>query len=112
MISANEYEAHHAFDLLYNNTSHIQPKTLATDTHGVNNVNFAILDFFGYQFAPRYAKFKHVFNELFDFEYDEILSLKLKKSLNLSLIQEEWENIQWIICSLNRKNNNTKHGDY
>ncbi|WP_336845415.1 Tn3 family transposase, partial [Providencia rettgeri] len=44
VISANEYEAHHAFDLLYNNTSHIQPKTLATDTHGVNNVNFAILD--------------------------------------------------------------------
>lgn len=103
VISANEYEAHHAFDLLYNNTSHIQPKTLATDTHGVNNVNFAILDLFGYQFAPRYAKFKHVFNELFEIEYDEILSLKLKKSLNLSLIQEEWENIQWIICSLSRK---------
>ncbi|MBP1440512.1 Tn3 family transposase [Providencia rettgeri] len=78
----------------------MQPKTLATDTHGVNNVNFAILDLFGYQFAPRYAKFKHVFNELFEIEYDEILSLKLKKSLNLSLIQEEWENIQWIICSL------------
>ncbi|EPZ5422572.1 Tn3 family transposase, partial [Vibrio parahaemolyticus] len=32
VISANEYEAHHAFDLLYNNTSDIDPKTLATDT--------------------------------------------------------------------------------
>ncbi|MDF4609408.1 Tn3 family transposase, partial [Vibrio parahaemolyticus] len=64
VISANEYEAHHAFDLLYNNTSDIDPKTLATDTHGVNNVNFAILDLFGYQFAPRYAKFKNVFHDL------------------------------------------------
>nr|WP_282575014.1 Tn3 family transposase [Vibrio parahaemolyticus] len=26
VISANEYEAHHAFDLLYNNTSDIDPK--------------------------------------------------------------------------------------
>jgi hypothetical protein len=81
IISANEYEAHHAFDLLYNNTSNIKPRTLATDTHGVNNVNFAILNLFGYQFAPRYAKFKNVFHDLFDIDYGEELILKLRKPI-------------------------------
>ena len=66
VIGANEYEGHFAFDLLYNNSSDIQPNTLSTDTHGTNNVNFAILDFFGYTFAPRYAKMKKVF--FFNFE--------------------------------------------
>ncbi|EPJ42954.1 MAG: transposase [Osedax symbiont Rs2] len=102
-ISPNEYEGHHAFDLLYNNTSDIQPKTLATDTHGVNNVNFAILDLFGYQFAPRYAKFKNAFNDMFEVEYGDKLTLQLKKPINTSLIKREWNNIQWIICSLSRK---------
>lgn len=103
IISANEYEGHHAFDLLYNNSSDIQPKALATDTHGVNNVNFAILDLFGYQFAPRYAKFKHVFHDLFEIEHGESLFLKLRRPFNTSLIKREWENIQRIICSLSRK---------
>ncbi|MCP4058694.1 MAG: Tn3 family transposase, partial [Pseudoalteromonas sp.] len=39
VIGANEYEGHFAFDLLYNNSSDIQPNTLSTDTHGTNNVN-------------------------------------------------------------------------
>lgn len=103
IISANEYEGHHAFDLLYNNSSDIQPKALATDTHGVNNVNFAILDLFGYQFAPRYAKFKYVFHDLFEIEHGEAVSLKLRRPFNTSLIKREWENIQRIICSLSRK---------
>jgi TnpA family transposase len=104
VISPNEYEGHFAFDLLYNNTSEIQPKSLATDNHGVNNVNFAILDIFGYQFSPRYAKFKKVFNELFEVILeDEQLIIRLKKQFNIKLITQEWENIQHIICSLSRK---------
>ncbi|MEZ8138799.1 Tn3 family transposase [Vibrio splendidus] len=103
VISANEYEAHHAFDLLYNNTSDIDPKTLATDTHGVNNVNFAILDLFGYQFAPRYAKFKNVFHDLFEIDYGEEFVLRLRKPFNTALIKREWHNIQRIIYSLSRK---------
>lgn len=50
VISPNEYEGHFAFDLLYNNTSEIQPKSLATDNHGINNVNFAILDILAISF--------------------------------------------------------------
>ncbi|PGW47447.1 hypothetical protein COE03_14330, partial [Bacillus thuringiensis] len=32
----------------------MKPSIHSTDTHGTNEVNFAILDLFGYQFAPRY----------------------------------------------------------
>ena len=106
MISgSNEYEGHFGFDLLFNNTSEIQPNVLSTDTHGTNNVNFAILDFFGYQFAPRYARVKKIFFDLF--EVDEDIEsrpiIKLKNELNESLIASEWDNIQHILCSLSEK---------
>ena len=103
VIGANEYEGHFAFDLLYNNSSEIQPNTLSTDTHGTNNVNFAILDFFGYTFAPRYAKMKKVFFELFEVTEENGGRIQLKKDINHKLIAEEWDNIQHIVCSLSRK---------
>ena len=103
VIGANEYEGHFAFDLLYNNTSEIQPNTLSTDTHGTNNVNFAILDFFGYSFAPRYAKMKKVFFNLFEVTEEDGGRIQLKKEINHKLIAEEWDNIQHIVCSLSRK---------
>jgi TnpA family transposase len=56
IIGANEHESHYVFDILYNNTD-IQPDIHSTDTHGTNEMNFAILHFFGYQFAPRYKDF-------------------------------------------------------
>ena len=106
MISPNEYEGHFAFDLLYNNTSEIKPKSLATDTHGTNNVNFAILDLFGYQFSPRYAKFKRVFNDHFEIIFGDKLKIKLKKPFKRKLMEQEWDAIQHIICSLSRKSTN------
>ena len=56
IIGANEHESHYVFDLLFNNSSDVQPQVHSTDTHGTNQVNFAILDLFGYQFAPRYKQ--------------------------------------------------------
>jgi len=103
VIGANEYEGHFAFDLLYNNTSEIQPNTLSTDTHGTNNVNFALLDFFGYTFAPRYAKMKKVFFNLFEVSEEDGGSIQLIKEINHKLIAEEWDEIQHILCSLSRK---------
>ncbi len=103
VIGANEYEGHFAFDLLYNNSSEIQPNTLSTDTHGTNNVNFAILDFFGYTFAPRYAKMKKVFFELFEVTEEDGGRIQLRKDINHKLIAQEWDNIQHIVCSLSRK---------
>jgi len=103
VIGANEYEGHFAFDLLYNNSSEIQPNTLSTDTHGTNNVNFAILDFFGYTFAPRYAKMKKVFFNLFEVSEEDGGRIQLIKEINHKLITEEWDDIQHIVCSLSRK---------
>jgi TnpA family transposase len=54
IISANDHESHYVFDILSNNTTDIQPEVHSTDTQGTNEVNFAILHLFGYQFAPRY----------------------------------------------------------
>lgn len=99
----NEYEGHFAFDLLYNNGSDIKAKSISTDTHGVNNVNFALLDLFGYQFAPRYARFKRIFEDLFNVEFDKELTISLKKPIKNKLIMDEWPNIQHIACSLSRK---------
>ena len=69
VIGANEHESHHVFDLLRNNTTDIQPSIHSTDTHGTNEVNFAILAFFGYQFAPRYKDIRGKMGTLYGFEH-------------------------------------------
>ena len=61
IIGANEHESHYVFDILYNNTTNIQTDIHSTDTHGTNEVNFAILNFFDYRFAPRY---KDIYNKV------------------------------------------------
>lgn len=105
IIGSNEHESHYIFDLLHNNTSEIKPGILSTDTHGVNHVNFALLDLFGYQFAPRYAQFSTVISELFDVDEGkgDKTTLSLKKPINTALIIDEWETIQRIVISLQQK---------
>jgi TnpA family transposase len=105
IIGANEHESHFIFDLLHNNTSQIKPDILSTDTHGVNHVNFALLDLFGYQFAPRYAQFSTVIADMFELNEsdDEKVTLTLKKPIDTALIIEQWETIQRIVISLQKK---------
>jgi TnpA family transposase len=104
IIGANEHEGHYVFDILFNNTTHIQPEIHSTDTHGTNQVNFAILHLFGYQFAPRYKDIHDkVSSSLYGFkhpsQYGNLL-LKPIRKIKENLIVEEWENIQRIIVSL------------
>jgi TnpA family transposase len=68
-------------------------------------VNFVLLDLFGYTFAPRYAQFGSVISDLFDVSEgkDNKATLSLKKPINTALIIEEWDNIQRIIISLQKK---------
>lgn len=105
IIGANEHESHYVFDMLYNNTTtDIQPDIHSTDTHGTNEVIFAILHFFGYQFAPRYKDFHDkVSTSLYGFQhpsqYGDML-IKPVRKINTKLIIEEWENIQRIMLSL------------
>lgn len=104
IIGANEHESHYVFDILYNNTTDVQPDVHSTDTHGTNEVNFAILHFFGYQFAPRYKDIHDKVNKsLYGFkhpsQYSDML-IKPVRKINTKLIIEEWENIQRIVLSL------------
>jgi TnpA family transposase len=104
VIGANEHESHHVFDILFNNTTDIQPNVHSTDTHGTNQVNFAILYLFGYQFAPRYKDIHDtVSHGLYGFNhpshYEDGIIKPIRK-LNEELIIDEWENLQRIMVSL------------
>ncbi len=107
VIGAHDHESHYVFDLLHNNTTDIQSEIHSTDTHGANQVNFAILHLFGYQFAPRYRDIYSVVSKtLHGFkkpsQYDGLL-IKPSKKINPNLVIDEWENIQRIILSLAQK---------
>jgi Tn3 transposase DDE domain len=82
----------------------IQPTIHSTDTHGANQVNFAILSPFGYQFAPRYKDIRSKTDTLYGFknpgDYDEKFLLKPTSKANTRLIIEEEDNIQHIFASL------------
>ncbi len=104
MIGAHDHESQFVFDLLFNNTTDIHPQVHSTETHGTNQVNFALLHLFGYQFAPRYKAIQEKLRtSLYGFEhptqYGDIL-LKPVRKLNTDLIVEEWENLQRIFVSL------------
>lgn len=105
IIGANEHESHYVFDILFNNLTDIKPTIHSTDTHGTNEVNFGILHFFGYDFAPRYRDIHDVVkNNLYGFQhptqYDQSWLLRPIRKINEQLIIDEWENIQRIIVSL------------
>ena len=55
IIGANEYEGHHLFDLVYNNSSDVDIYAVSGDMHSINRVNFALMYLFGYQFMPRFT---------------------------------------------------------
>ncbi len=105
VIGADEHESHFVFDILHNNTTEIQPTIHSTDTHGTNEVNFAILHFFGYQFAPRYRDIYDKANtSLYGFQhpsqYDDDWLLKPIRKITEPLIIDEWDNMRRIIVSL------------
>jgi TnpA family transposase len=105
IIGANEHESHFVFDLLYNNQTNIQPTIHSTDTHGTNQVNFALLNMFGYQFAPRYKDiYDKVRTSLYGFKhpkkYGDDMLLKPIRKIRNPLIVSEWSNMQRIFLSL------------
>ncbi len=104
LIGAHDHESQFVFDLLFNNTTDIHPQVHSTDTHGTNQVNFALLHLFGYQFAPRYKGIQEKLRtSLYGFkhpnQYGDVL-LKPVRKLHTDLIVEEWDNLQRIFVSL------------
>jgi len=105
VISANDHESHHLYDLLFNQSTDVSLDRVSTDQHGVNAFNFAILYAFGYRFAPRYAKFKRRFEQHFkiDYEASDKQLLRAKKEIDWALIRQEWDNLIRILVSLDNK---------
>ncbi|MBU0580269.1 MAG: Tn3 family transposase [Candidatus Margulisbacteria bacterium] len=103
IIGANEHESHYVLDLLFNNTSDINPEVHSTDSMGVNQINFILLHLFGYKFAPRYKNLNSKAKIIYSFkninEYEDFLFKPIRK-IKTQLIKEEWENIEKIIVSL------------
>jgi len=106
LIGANEYEGNYVFDLVYNNDTDIQTDIHSTDSHGINQVNFAILDMFGYQFAPRYKNISSKAKTIYSFQHPSKYKnylLQPKRLIKENLIIEEWDNFQRILASLGMK---------
>ncbi|MDE2204120.1 MAG: transposase, partial [Burkholderiaceae bacterium] len=107
VIGTHEHESHYVFDLLYNNTSDIQPERHSTDTHGTNQVNFWVLHAFGYKFAPRYRDLHKKMGGLVGFHHPGHYSgdwlIRPSRKAYDDLIVREWPNIQRIMASLAQK---------
>jgi TnpA family transposase len=103
IIGANEHESHYVFDILFNNTSEVDPKVLSVDMHGVNRVNFFPLDAYGYMFAPRYTRVKEKADKLIGFSdaahYKDYL-LKPARKVKEDLIISDWDSVLRILVSL------------
>jgi TnpA family transposase len=106
IIGTHEHESHFVFDILHNNTTDIQPERHSTDTHGTNQVNFFLLFFDGYQFAPRYRDLHKRMSGLVGSHhpghYADRLIKPVRKTFD-ALIVKEWPNIQRILASLAQK---------
>jgi len=104
IIGTHEHESYFAFDLLYNNTSDVDPHILSTDDHGINQVNHMILDVFGYQFSPRYVHLNSDTKDIYGFHepgfYKDCI-VKPSRKINKQLIIQEWpDNILRVLASL------------
>nr|WP_323127437.1 Tn3 family transposase [Klebsiella pneumoniae] len=76
-------------------------------------MNFALLDLFGYQFAPRYAQVGKVINDMFDVKEDKEhrIQLCLKKPINTHRIAQHWDTIHGLQYHLSSGNNASHLGE-
>jgi TnpA family transposase len=103
IIPANQHEGRYLFDLVYNNTSEIQPDIFSTDTEGTNRLNFLLLYAIERIFAPRYRSLPAKTESIISFsdpkKFENYL-IKPQKKLNQKLILDEEDNVKHILASL------------
>lgn len=103
IIGANEHESRFFFDLIYNNTSEIQPDLFSTDTEGSNKLNFLLLHLIGRIYAPRYRSLRDKTESIICFSDPNKFkdgTIRPYRKLNEKLILAEEDNIQHILASL------------
>jgi TnpA family transposase len=106
LIGAHELEAHHVFDLWYRNTCEIVPEAITGDMHSVNKANFAILDWFGRRFEPRFTDLDEQLGEIYctgDPAVYENSLVKPAGQIDLQAIADEQTNINRIVATLGLK---------
>jgi len=103
LIGAHEHESYYVFDICYRNTSDIQPTMITGDMHSINKANFAILNWFGMNLAPRFtnlqAQLKHLYAGGDLSAYDKFL-IQPAGQIDHQLIRDEMANIERIIATL------------
>ena len=106
LIGAHEYEGHHVFDVWYRNTSNIMITAITGDMHSVNKANFAILNWFGLRFEPRFTNLLAQLKELYcadDLALYENCLIKPVGQIDLQVIIDEKPNLDQIVTTLGLK---------
>ena len=110
LIGANEHESHYAFDIIFNNTSEIDPDVISVDMAGTNQVNYILLETFGRTWAPRYTRINRKATKLVGFtpanQYPSDYVIKPSRLVNEDLIITEADNIKRIFASMALKTTN------
>lgn len=105
-ISAHDHESYYVFDIAHHNTSSINPEAISGDMHSINKANFAILDWFGYLFTPRFTdlstEIEHVHSGADEQLHSKFL-IKPAGKIDQDLIEEEWPNLRRIMVTLAQK---------
>lgn len=103
IIGANEHESHYIYDIIYNNTSEIDPEAITGDMHSINRVNFAVLDSIGKLFMPNFRNPENqvqTLKSLKPLHLYKSCTIKPSRMIRKDLIISEWDNIQRIFVSL------------
>ena len=103
IIGANEHESRFFFDLIYNNSSEIQPDIFSTDTEGSNKLNFLLLHLITRLYAPRYRSLVDKSSSIICFsdpiKFKDCL-IKPCRKVNEKLILSEENNVRHVLASL------------
>jgi TnpA family transposase len=104
LIGANEHESHYAVDIIFNNTSEIDPDVISVDMAGTNQVNFVLVETFGRTWAPWYTHIDRKATKLVGFNpensYPSDYIIKPSRQANEDLITSEGDNLQRIFASM------------
>lgn len=101
-VSSSEREALYVFEGLLQNQI-VQSDMHSTDTHGTNGTNFALLFLAGIRFIPRIEDFQN--QHLYCFTDTNLpqlpdYELKLGKTINTSIIEQNWDMVCRLMVSL------------
>jgi TnpA family transposase len=94
------------FDIWYRNTSDIELTAITGDMHSVNKANFAILNWFGLRFEPRFTDLNARLKELYSADDPALYKKCLIRpvgQIDLQAIVNEKTNIDQIVATLGLK---------